>query len=513
MSLLVKSEFVTLQSALESTLGVQATSGYRQHQINPGGAQNFYPQINKVARSPLSKNLQDEKGDIVGLSSMPSIVHDANKDLIDYFAEGIFRSATKFSGGTGVGRWQVANGAGGVSLPTVALTAVTATDYTVASGGALPANVLIFARGFANAANNGLKVVGAASTSTAIKTSGLVAEASPPAGAMVEVVGYQAASADFAINASQNLTSAANVFTTLGLNVGQWIWIGGGTAAAPGSLGFATAADRGFARITAIAAGTLSLDRRSQTYSADTGTGKTIQIFFGPWLRNVAGDHADYKEPSYTLELSEPGAAAAGATDYVYGLGSCINTYEFSSPLEDKTMATVAFVGTDMSDPTTTRATNANLAMPNVNTAALNSVSEEKRLRISNTDETGVSTDIVDWKMTINNNVKAQKQQGTLGAARMIFGKFQVSLDVTCVFVQDDVCKAIRDNRTCMFDAAFRNGDGAVLYDVPAVTLDSGAPSFAANEAVTLATNLKAFRDPTYGYTCGMSLFPSLPAS
>jgi len=512
MSLLVKSEFVTLQSALETTLGVQAAIGWRRHQINPGGAQNFYPQINKMARSPLSKDLQDEKGDIVGLSSMPSVVHDANKDLIDYFSEGIFRSATKFPGGTGVGRWQVANGAGGVSAPTIALTGVTATGYTVASGGAIASNVLVFARGFTNPANNGLKVT-TASVATEVKASGLVVEAAPPAGAELEVVGVQGASADLQISAGQHLTSTALNWTTLGLNVGQWIWIGGGTAASPGAFGFATAADRGFARITAISATQLTLDRRTQAYSADTGTGKTIQVFFGPWLRNVAGDHADYKEPSYTLELSEPGAAAAGATDFVYGLGSCVNTFEFNSPLEDKTVATIAFVGTDMADPTTTRATQAANAMPNVNIAALNSVSEEKRLRISNTDESGVSTDIIDWKLTLNNNVKAQKQQGTLGAARMIFGKFQAKLDVKCVFVQDDVCKAIRDNRTCMFDAAFRNNDGAILFDVPAVTLDSGAPAFAANEAVTLDTNLNAFRDPLYNYTCSLSSFPSLPAN
>lgn len=330
---------------------------------------------------------------------------------------------------------------------------------------------------------------------------------------MLEVVGVQGASADIAVNASQNLTSAANIFTTLGLNVGQWIWLGGGTAAAPGALGFATAADRGFARITAIAAGVLSLDRRSQVWSADTGTGKTIQIFFGPWLRNVAGDHSDYKEPSYTLELSEPGAAAAGATDYVYATGSCVSKFEFSSPLEDKTQATISFVGTDMGDPTTTRATNANLPLPNVNMGALNSVSQERRLRVSNTDETGVSTDIIDWKLTIDNNVKPQKQQGTLGAARMIFGKFQASLDLNVVFVQDDVCKAVRDNRTCMFDAAFRNNDGGILFDVPSMTLESGSPSFGANEAVQLATNTKGFRDPALGLTCSMSLFPSLPAT
>lgn len=514
MSLLVKSEFVTLQSALESVLGTQAATGYRPHQPDPGGIRDFYAQLAKAERNPLSKNLQDEKGDVVGLSSSPGLTQDANKETLDYFGEAIFRSSTKMPGGTGVGRWQMANGAGGVSAPTIALTAVTATGYTVASGGAVPNGVLVFARGFTTAANNGLKVTAGTSTATEVKAAGLTIEAAPPAGATLEVVGVQGVATDIAVTAGQNLTSIANIWTTLGLNVGQWIWVGGGTLAAPGTLGFTVAPqNRGFARITAITANQLTVDRRTQAWGADPGTGKTVQIFFGPWLRNVAGDNADYKEPSYTFELTLPGAAAAGATDFVYALGSCLNQFEFNSPLENLTEVTLGFVGTDCTDPTTVRATNANLSLPLVATAALNSVSEERRLRVSNTDETGVSTDIIDWKLTIMNNVKAQKQQGVLGAARMIFGRFQVRLDLNVVFVQDDVCKAVRDNRTCAFDAAFRNNDGGVLFDVPAMTLESGNPTFAANEAVTLSTQTKGFRDPIYSYSCGMSMFPSLPAT
>jgi hypothetical protein len=505
MSALVKSEFVTLLSALESTLGVQAAAAWMQHQPNPGGLQAFYPNLKKVARSPLSKNLQDEKGAVVGLGCAPKVVHDLSRDFIEQFREAAFRSATKQPSSTGQSKF----------LPT----GVTATGYTVAANGNLAQNILVYAQGFTNAANNGLKVLGAGSIATEIKTAGLVVEAAPPAGACVYVVGVQGAASDIAVNAAGNLTSTANIFTTLGLQVGMWIWLGGGTAAAPGALGFATAADRGFARITAIAAGVLTVDRRSSAtssagvWAADTGVAKTIHMYYGPWVRNVAGDHADYKEPSYSLELSEPGAAAAAATDYVYSLGSCLNMLEINAPSEDKAVATASFVGTNFTDPSTSRATGASGATAPFANNAFTTADQVRRLRIANVDESGISTDILDWKLTINNNIKPGVQQGFLGAVRMIFGKFQVKLDVTCIFTQDDVCKAIRDNRTVAFDVAVASTDGALLFDVPSAMLDDGAPAINANEEVTLPTTAMAFRDSTYNFTCGMQLFPFLPPS
>lgn len=500
MSLLVKSEFLTLQAAPETTLGVQATAGWKQLQVNPGGLKDFYPQLVVVERSPLSKNLQDEKGSVVGHSSLPGISHDANKDLIEFFQTGIFRSLVKTPSSTGTGKFSPS--------------AVTSTAYTVAAGGALIAGTLLWAQGFTNAANNGLKVVGASSGAASIPVTGLVIE-TPPATATVEVCGYQGASADIGVNASGQLTSTANVFASLNLQVGMWMWVGGGTLAAPGTLGFTVAAqNRGFTRITSVAAGIIGTDRKNQAWGTDPGTGKTIQLFFGPWLRNVAGDHADYIEPSFTLELSEPGAAAAGATDYLYGRGNAVNTFELNAPAEDKVVASIGFVGMIMDDPTTARATGAAAAVVPINTTALTTASEVRRLRISNVDETGVSTDIMEWKLSVMNNVKAQKQQGTEGAARLIFGKFQVALEVKCVFVQDDVCKAIRDFRTCAFDVALRNAAGAgYLFDVGAVTLRGGAPDAQANEAVTLSTSVKGHRDPTYSQTMGMQHFPFLPAT
>ena len=91
-------------------------------------------------------------------------------------------------------------------------TAVAAGAYTVASGGAaFLTNSLLFAEGFSLAANNGLKLV-SASTTTSVTAAGAVVEASPPAGDKITRVGHQGTSADMiSLKASSTLMPASMV--------------------------------------------------------------------------------------------------------------------------------------------------------------------------------------------------------------------------------------------------------------------------------------------------------------
>mgnify|MGYP002147314755 CR=1 FL=1 len=96
--------------------------------------------------------------------------------------------------------------------------------------------------------------------------------------------GIQGATADLEIDASGNLISTVLDFTTLPLSVGQRIWIGGDSAGTK----FATAADRGEARITVIAAHKLTLDDKvsGTLNAADNATHQS----FGPSLITLATD-------------------------------------------------------------------------------------------------------------------------------------------------------------------------------------------------------------------------------
>lgn len=504
----VITEGVNLAAVVETTLGaaVPPTTGWVNLQPNSLGA--IGPSYKKLARDPISKNRQNQRPILVDEDSQAPWEADVTKDLVDDFLEGIFMSATKHSGGTGVARWQVQPTGGG----TVALTALTGAAATVASGGALAQNVLVYLRGFAVAANNGLKVVGAASTGTSITLAGLTAEAAPPGNAQIEVAGVQGASGDIGLDANGNLTSVALDFTTIGLQVGQWIWVGGDPTNA--TLNFATTAYRGFAKISAVAAHLVTLSRRSWTVgAADTGTAKTIQILFSRWIRNVAIDHADFKTPSYAFEVTYPNLSAPGTAEYEYLLGNMIDEWAFNLPLTQKATAQMKFMGTTSVDPATARDTGPATAVNPVTNLALSTSTDVMRLRMSNTDETGISTDFQSCKMTIKNNVTPEKELGRLGAQLMNVGKFEVHLEMDVIFTSDQVIKGIHDNRQATLDIGLRNGDFGVLLDVAAMSLDSGDRKFEKNKSVVIATKTTGFQDPTLGFTLGASLFAYLPSS
>jgi len=176
----------------------------------------------------------------------------------------------------------------------------TTTDtYAVASGGAaFKAGHLCRASGFTTAANNKLFKVASSTATTVVGSSlSLTAEVAPPKGAKLKVVGFQGASGDITATAS-GLGSTSLDFTTLGLSVGQWIKIGG---SATGDK-FATAVLNGFARITAIAATALTLDNRPTGWTTDAGSGKTLQVWVGDYIRQGSQKLSNFYE---TAPLSQ----------------------------------------------------------------------------------------------------------------------------------------------------------------------------------------------------------------
>lgn len=493
----VLAEATSLLAAVESSLGTQPTSGWQTLQPNAGGLGGFYLKTKTVARAPLTKLRQMEASKIVDADAGPTLQQDFSKDLIDLFGEGMFLARAKQSGGTGLAYFTP--------------TARTTTDYTVAASGALQQNTLVYARGFVNAANNGLFSVGASSTATAIKVSGGTAETVSGYVATLEVAGWRGASGDIGLDVNGNLTSVAADFTTMGLTVGQVIWVGGTTA----GTSFATTAYRGFAKITAIAAHLLTLSRRAWTVAAaDTGTGKTIDLYWGRFLRNVAFGATDYSATSYQLELTY-NALSGGTTDeYVYAAGNLIDQTKFTFPTANLVTCDITFLGTTISKPSTVRATGASTAAAALAIEGLTTATEQlyEQIMIQAT-EAVVSSDIESSALTFMNHISAQKQHGFLGTKRPIVGKAEVMLDATVELTQDDAIKACQDNTTLMYGTGIRNGDGGWFFDVPSCKCTDAPPSFPANGPVTLALKLEAFRDPTLNYSLGLSMFPFLPAS
>jgi hypothetical protein len=489
-----------LSYTIESALG---TPGTTWKLLEPNDLKKWGATIKTEERNPINADRNRQEGAVTDMDSGVELDCDLTLEAWNDFCEGflfaVFKGATVFQ-----------------------VTGVTSTGYTVASGGALPANYLVYARGFVNTANNGLKVVGAASTGTEIKTSGLVAETiSNPTvtNASVSICGIQGASGDFKIDASQNFTTAALDFTALTgftLLPGTWVFIGGSAAGNQ----FATAADRGPARINSVAATVLTLAKRSAVYTADTGVGKTIHLYFGRFCRNVAASSADYLERSFTFEAAFKNLQNPGPGDgYEYSRGNYCNMLELDLTLATLAKLSYGFVGQTTDNPTTSRLSGAStpgtpVAITGFATAtALSTSSALGRLRITEVDETGLTTDIRDAKFKINNNVTGEKVLGNLGPKYLNVGDLEVDIEMELMFTEMNVVTAIRNYRTVTMDFLIANGDGGILYEIPSLKLTDGTKNLPLNESVTLKTTGQAIKDKTFGYSLGITVFPFIPAT
>lgn len=492
----VKTNNISLAYAIESTLGVLPGSPSWKL-LEPNDISTFGATITTVARTPIEKSRQRKKGTVTDLESAVEFEHDLTVDaFVDFVEAFVFAS---FEGDT-------------IS----AVSAVTdSTDtYTVATGPALSAGQLVYMRNFTNAANNGIFEVSSATTTTIVVagTPSLVDE-TPPASAQIETAGLRFGTGELAITVTG--TTAVLAYTDAGTGYtlsdwffpGQVIHIGGLT----GSEQFSAGA--GYARVTAVndTADTLTLDKLSSTIATDPGTGETIDILFGRFCRNVDVDASQFLSRSFQFEVAYPDLGGVGTPEYEYALGNQANTMAINLPLTDKATITFGFIGTDTEVPTTSRKTNAASASDPIQTTAYNTSSDIARLRVTKTDETGLTTCFKEVTLTLNNQLTYEKCLGTLGAFDINTGLFLVDLEAQVLFTSGDVVDAIRNNETVTMDFILTNGDGAIAIDIPSMTLGDGSKEFPVNESVLVNLTGQAFGDATFGTSIGISLFPVVP--
>lgn len=506
----------------ETALKTPDTTGWRT--LEPDEVTKFGNEYKQAARDPISKNRQMRKGKTTDLDSGVELKVDlVMSHFLDFVEAYLFATSTNLD--------TVFEGANATTsgYTISAATAAQAAKFQYTAGGPIS---LVKARGYATAANNGLKPLSAdlASTDTTLQVSGNATETAPT-NAIVELCGIRAEAGDLALAVSGTtgtLTSGNNAatnnidFTTLGLTVGQKVHVGGltstyrfgSTAAGDGTRSY------GYARVTAIAAGTLTLDRLEATLVASDGTDDgnsgtlvTTDLLFGRFIRNVAVDDSSFLEASYHFEQSLPNLASGGSTAYKYARGNYANEWNLELPLADKAMMTMGFVGTDTQNPTTTQATGASSAIEPVKVSLFNTSSDIARLTIMEVDETGIVTDFKNLTLKISNGITTDKVLGTLGAKYMNTGNFKVELDSEVIFTDDSVPGIIRaGTEVGLAFVLYEETDGAIAVDIPAMTLGDGSENLPKNESVKLKLTAMAHMDSTFGTSLGVSTFPVAPA-
>jgi hypothetical protein len=518
---------VARQSAFD-TLGGSPT----WYTLEPNGSITFGPEVTTTARDPISKNRQARKGAITDLDSSVSMEADLTIDSLTKWADLFFFSAY-------VNTELVFEGANTATTSTFSVPALTSTQSGKLQYNAAGKASLLWAAGYTNTDNNGLHVLAAtASTSATSLTVGttLVVETAPTK-AELTIAGVRAEAGDFVFSisgvegtlTSNNGTPTSAVdFTTLGLTVGQFVHVGGVTSATQGknSSGNAVA---GFGRITSIAANTLKLDKLSSTLEdfdgTDTGAGGTdiqIDLLFGRFVRNVSVDSAEFLEQYVEIEVGSPNlyettppTSVANPNGYEYALNNLCDSLEFNFGLTSLATLTPSLIGTDTESPVddASRKTNASSAVAPLHTAAFNTTSDYARLRITDVDETGLTTDFKDWTLTLSNNVSGEKVQGYLGSKYLNTGNFGVEVSGTFLFSNPSVPARIRANTRVTMDLILENADGAFAIDLPSMTLSSDGRDYPVNESVTISVTGTAFEDPTLGTSGSISLFPVTPTS
>jgi hypothetical protein len=501
----IDSNCTELRIAEELSLGVlPGTPEWIPYE--PNSYPDFGGEITTVARNPINPSRQRKKGVVTDLDAAGGFETDLTQANIQNLLQGFFWADFLRKG---------------EEVPTQAT--ATTDLFAVASTTGFQVNDLIWVTGFVNAANNGLHVITAIVVDTTIEVLGstLVTE-TPPATANIVVVGHQGGAGDIDVDDTGNFatyTSTTLDFTTLGLNPGEWIYVGGDLAAEA----FTTAANNGWKRVKSIAANALVVDKSELAMATEASTTETIRMFFGRVLKNQ-NTKTTIVRRSYQLErqLGAPDDASPANIQAEYLVGQVPGEMTINIGTADKITAELNFQGTDqetIDGPTALKSGNRPAV---VEADAFNTSSDFSRLKmavVSTTSEapTPLFAFITEMTINLNNNLNPNKAVSVLGAFDITGGTFEVGGSITAYFSNVSAISAIRNNSDVTMDLVLAKANAGIALDIPLITLGDGKLNVEQDEPITIPVTNEAASgakvDPNMDHTLMMVFFDYLPTA
>ena len=475
--------------------------------LDPNSYSDFGATITTLVRKPISAARQNKKGVVTDVDATAGfsidLTQDNHQDLLQGFMFADFRRKGEF-----------------VDVPSVTVTGGDDT-YEITQTTGFQVGSLVFSSGFTNGANNGLKRATAivADTSVAVAQT-LVTEASPPAASKLVVVGFQGATADFNIDATGTypaITSTAKDFTQLGLIPGEWIYIGGDSAPTE----FVTDANNGFKRIWTISANRIEFDKSTSAMVNETGTGLTVQLFFGRVLKNETDQLIIRKPVQFERTLGASDTAQPTQIQSEYILGCMPNQMSLNIPTADKITTDLTYVALKSEQRTGVQGVKAGTRPALIDTDAFNTSSDFSRIKLSlvetgNESPTPLFAFVTDLKIDINNNIKPNKAVGVLGAFDLTAGTFDVSGSITAYFADVTAITAIPGNLDVTFDIIAAKNNSGFVIDMPLLSLGDGKLNIAQDEPITIPLSLNAASAAKFGadwnHTILMGFYDYLPS-
>lgn len=467
--------------------------------LEPNSYKDFGGQLSTVARNPINASRQRKKGTITDLDASGGFSQDLTQNNTTRLMQGIFFAKAREKGTTG-----------SLHAAGVVITGVSATQVTAAAGmDRFKVGDLVLLSGFGVAGNNGLKMVTAAAAG-AIDCAGLTEEAAPPAGAKVEVVGFQFDAGDLSIamvGGLPRLTSAGGQdMTTLGLIPGEWVYLGGDGA------GTRFTNNSGFARVNAVAAGYVEFDKTDWTPQVEAGGALTIRLFLGIVLKNES-DPALIQRFTYQLERYLGKDDDGDMAEYLPG--AVANEWTIDMKQADKITTDISFVATDNEQRTGLDGLKGG-TRPNVASGeCFNTTSDFARIKLAKVNAADAApvplfAFATEMQLSVKNNVTPNKAIGTLGAFDVSAGTFEVGGKLTAYFSDVNAVKAVRENADVTIDIAIAKNNAGMVFDIPLIALGDGRLSIEQDKAVVLPLEMNA-AESKFNHTLLVNVFPYLP--
>lgn len=472
--------------------------------LEPNGYDDFGGETKLMARNPINPSRQRKKGVITDLDAKGGFAQDVTQTNSLRLLQGFMFADI---------REKLSN------IPmngnTIAITGVTGSSKTIAiasSGASYLASDLIYASGFDSAANNGLKTV-ASSTGTTVVVSETMADETSTGTPKIQKVGYTFGSGVATIDVSGTWPrlvrgSGAKDFTTFDLIPGEWVFVGGDTSGTK----FANAANNGFARVRAVAATYIEFDKTSSDMATDTGTGKTVQLFYGNALKNESLAD-DIIRRTYQLERTLGEDADGTMSEYL--VGAVANELSLQIKPADKVLMNCSFVACDVESYDGLTGLKSGTRPTIVQADAFNTSSDFTRINLhvvtnGEPNPTPLWAYMTDLTVDVKNGASPLKAVGTLGAFDMSVGTFEVSAQLTAYFVNVDAMSAVRNNDDVSLDAAIVKNNAGFVIDIPLLALGDGRLKIEQDKPITIPLKADA-AECDAGYTLLLNEFPYLP--
>lgn len=489
-----------LSIAEEASVGVLPGSPVWYAQ-EPNSYGDFGGQIQTVARDTINASRQRQKGTTTDFDASGSFNMDVTQNNLTRLLQGFVFSDAHEKMDTQP-----------LNATAIVISAVDATDdgWEAASGlDDFAVGDIVLASGFTNSANNGIHVLDNVASGEVQTPSALVTE-TPPAGARLQTVGYQFASGDAEIEVTggvASLTTTTKDLEDLGLNIGEWVFIGGDSA----GLAFATS-PKGYARIASISEHAIVFDKVTSAFATDDGSGKTIQIFYGTFYRNEK-DPTLIQMRTYQLERSLGNDGNGVQSEYL--VGSAANELTINIPLADKATVDLAFVAIDHEFRTGTQGLKNGTRVAALGEDAFNTSSKVYRqmmniLAPGTLQPTALFAYTTEGSININNNVTGAKAVGVLGSFDLIVGNFTVGGNLEAYFSTVAAVEAVRNNADVTFDIILAQENAGMVYDLPLISLGDGRLNVTKDAAIKVPLETAAAEGPA-GYTLGVVNFAYLP--